>query len=97
MAGGSGNCSAFDPLNYFNIHFSHAVVWDHGTPIDLGNFGGTSGNLAFGVNKYGDAVGFSDTSGDATTLGFLWKKQTRKLFPQRSQLILTRNEKPFYA
>jgi probable HAF family extracellular repeat protein len=50
----------------------HAVVWKNGVPSDLGNLGGSYGNLANFINDHGQVVGQSDLSGDTVFHGFLW-------------------------
>jgi probable HAF family extracellular repeat protein len=62
--GGSGTCS-----NSF-----HAVLWQDGTAIDLGNLGGTTNNYGVDINNQGQVVGISDLRGDTTYHGFLWEK-----------------------
>jgi probable HAF family extracellular repeat protein len=52
---------------------SHAVLWQNGTPIDLGNLGGVSGNIAFDINNQVQVVGQSDLPGDTTHHTFLWE------------------------
>jgi probable HAF family extracellular repeat protein len=62
----------------------HAVLWDaDGTPIDLGNLGGTGdpsilgrGNIGLGINNRGQAVGVSSLTGNKANHAFLWTKQT---------------------
>ncbi|MEO8737534.1 MAG: hypothetical protein ABI380_13465 [Edaphobacter sp.] len=81
VAGGSGICGPFDPLNFLNLQFTHAILWDHGRAIDLGNLGGSFGNVAFGVNNRGDAAGGSDVTDDTATLGFLWTKESGRMHP----------------
>ncbi len=61
--GGSGNCTA--PF--------HALLWENGTPTDLGNLGGTMGNFALDINNQGQVIGNSDLPGDTTFHGFLWQ------------------------
>ena len=48
----------------------HAVLWQNGTPTDLGTFGGPQAEAA-GINNLGQVVGFAQTSTDADH-GFLW-------------------------
>lgn len=68
-AGGSGTCSANDPI--IGLYFSpvHALLWDHGTVINLGSLGGAFGNQAHGMNNRGQVVGASDLAGDAVFHG----------------------------
>jgi probable HAF family extracellular repeat protein len=40
--------------------------------IDLGTFGGTD-SRAQGINALGDAVGFAQTTGNASSHAFLWR------------------------
>lgn len=51
----------------------HAVIWRNGIPTDLGNFGGSIGNVAFGINNHGQVVGISTLSDNATVHTFLWQ------------------------
>lgn len=51
----------------------HAVLWRGGRPVDLGNLGGVTGNIALGVNNRLQVVGQSDLVGDAIHHGFLWQ------------------------
>jgi probable HAF family extracellular repeat protein len=71
VVGGSGHQCGFLP--YPTIYVEHAVLWQHGRPIDLGNFGGGQNNLASAINNRGQVVGASDLSGDATGHAFLWQ------------------------
>jgi probable HAF family extracellular repeat protein len=48
----------------------HAVLWQNGTPADLGTLGGPQAAAA-GINNLGQLVGFAQTSTDADH-GFLW-------------------------
>ena len=40
----------------------HAVLWEKGKPIHLGNLGGIAWNTAMAFNEHGDIVGFSNVS-----------------------------------
>ena len=51
---------------------ARAVLWQHGAVTDLGNLGGTTNNIPFGVNDQGQVVGGSNLPGDATGHAFLW-------------------------
>lgn len=80
-AGGTGTCSAFNLNNFIAIQFAHAVLWDGGRAIDLGNLGGQFNNLATGINDRGDVVGSSDIANDVTSNGFLWTKEKGRMDP----------------
>jgi len=67
MVGSSGNCSTD------NIH---ALFWQDGRVIDLGNLGGKINNVAYDINNLGQVVGYSDLPGDSTMHGYLWQKST---------------------
>ena len=79
IAGGSGTCASFNFNNFLYLQFSHAVLWDNGRPIDLGNLGGSLGNFALGINNRGDVVGTSDLKGDSAFNAFLWTKERGKM------------------
>jgi probable HAF family extracellular repeat protein len=58
----------------------HALLWENGKPIDLGNIGGGAWNTPSSLNKHGQIVGFGNTSGDENA-GFapnawLWTQAT---------------------
>src|SRR5271169_2782018 len=42
----------------------HAVLWDHGKPINLGSLGGSQVNTGAAINDRGEVIGGSDLSGD---------------------------------
>jgi probable HAF family extracellular repeat protein len=62
--GGSGNCS-IPPV--------HAVLWQNGKAIDLGNLGGTISE-GVDVNNQSQVVGLSYLAGDTNYHAFLWQK-----------------------
>lgn len=72
VVGASGSCGPFDPNLLYNFVPAHAVLWQYGVAIDLGNLGGEVDNFAHGVNNRGQVVGGSDLAGDETTHAFLW-------------------------
>jgi probable HAF family extracellular repeat protein len=77
VAGASGQCSAFNPSLLENLSPLHALLWEKGTVIDLGNLGGTGqgfGNLALNLNNQGQVVGQSDLPGNANFHAFRWTK-----------------------
>ncbi len=81
VVGGSGTCATFNPNVLNNLLPIHALLWEKGKAIDLGNLGGPTGqaggNIAFGINNQGEVVGNSDLPGDTTFHAFLWTKSTR--------------------
>ena len=75
--GASGNCGPFNVLAQNNLAPLHAVLWRNGKAINLGNLGGDgkfNGIYATGLNDYGQVVGTSDTTGDASFHAFLWQQ-----------------------
>jgi probable HAF family extracellular repeat protein len=61
----------------------HAVLWENGKPIDLGNIGGHAWNTPVSLNNHGQIVGFANTSGDKNAglspRAFLWTQETGKM------------------
>jgi|HubBroStandDraft_4_1064222.scaffolds.fasta_scaffold01739_6 probable HAF family extracellular repeat protein len=80
VVGGSGACATFNSNFLYNLVPVHALLWEKGKAIDLGNLGGQTGqaggNIAYGINNQGEAVGNSDLPGDTTFHAFLWTKRT---------------------
>jgi probable HAF family extracellular repeat protein len=80
VVGASGTCTTFNvngDLTY--LYGLHALLWQNGTPIDLGNLGGTApggGNVALTINNQGEVVGVSGLSDNTTFHGFLWTKHS---------------------
>lgn len=70
--GASGLCSN-TPLVPLGVG-PHAVVWDHGKPINIGSLGGSQVNTAAAINDRGEVIGGSDLSGDTVIHSFLWTK-----------------------
>ena len=74
-AGGSGTCGLFNAINLFNLVPRHAILWQNGKPVDLGNLGGDGlfgGIFASALNNVGQVVGTSDTTNDASFHAFVW-------------------------
>jgi probable HAF family extracellular repeat protein len=72
--GATGPCGPFDAEN--SLVAIHAVLWQNGQAINLGNLGGDGhffGIFANGLNDRGQVVGTSDTTGDQSFHGFLWQ------------------------
>jgi probable HAF family extracellular repeat protein len=70
VVGISGDC-------FIAVGFSsakHAVLWQNGVPIDLGNIGGNAWNTPAAINNHGIVVGFANTlPGLAKTFhAFMW-------------------------
>jgi len=80
VVGGSGTCATFNSNFLYNLVPVHALLWENGKAIDLGNLGGQTGqaggNIAYGINNQGQVVGNSDLPGDTTFHAFLWNKKT---------------------
>jgi len=78
VVGGSGTCAAFNENFLYNLVPVHALLWENGQAIDLGNLGGQTGaaggNIAYDINNQGQVVGVSDLPGDTTFNAFLWTK-----------------------
>ena len=76
VIGISGDCGV--AVGAFSAR--HAVLWEHGTVTDLGNFGGAAWNTPMAINSAGDIVGFSDLPGDADgnsrEHAFLWTRKS---------------------
>lgn len=68
VVGLSGICGV--PSLYLGVH---AVLWQNGSVIDLGGFGGGHNNAAWSINNRGQVVGQSDLPGDTITHAFLWQ------------------------
>jgi probable HAF family extracellular repeat protein len=80
VVGGSGTCATFNPNFLYNLVPVHALLWEKGKAIDLGNLGGKTGqaggNIAYDINSRGQVVGNSDLPGDTTFHAFLWTWRT---------------------
>lgn len=69
--GASGPCGPPDNLGYGT---AHALLWPRSRkPMDLGNLGGTTANLATAINDRGDVVGQSALTGNTTYHAFWWR------------------------
>ncbi len=71
--GASGRCSntSLPPTNPAG---AHAVLWEKdGTPVDLGNLGGTY-NVASTINDLGEVAGGAMSPKDGTIHAFTWTK-----------------------
>jgi len=70
VVGASGPCAPLSPAIG-----AHAVLWQNGSTsaTDLGNLGGSTNNVAFGINGEGQIVGISALSGNATVHAFFWQ------------------------
>jgi probable HAF family extracellular repeat protein len=54
----------------------HSVLWEHGTPIEIGDLGGVAWNTPMAINQFGEVVGFANASaadgGNLNPRAFLW-------------------------
>lgn len=69
VVGDSGSCGNLDDA----LTARHALLWQSGSTIDLGNLGGTANNVPFAINNRGQIVGYANVGGDATSHAFLWQ------------------------
>lgn len=77
VVGISGTCD--NAVGAFSA--KHAVLWQNGTVVDIGNLGGAGWNTPYAINDRGQVVGFSDLPGDVVdgvlsfnAHAFLWTK-----------------------
>jgi probable HAF family extracellular repeat protein len=68
VVGASGPCAPISP----SIG-AHALLWQNGSVIDLGNLGGTTNNVAFSINGESQVVGLSGLLGNTTAHAFIWQ------------------------
>jgi probable HAF family extracellular repeat protein len=74
VVGISGACG----IAIGGVSAAHAVLWENGIPIDIGNLGGLTWNTPTAINERGTIVGFSLPAGqDGTTNyeAFVWTKE----------------------
>jgi probable HAF family extracellular repeat protein len=59
---------------------AHAVLWEDGEVIDIGNLGGVAWNTPMAINNHGEVVGFSNYSaedeGAFNARAFYWSEET---------------------
>lgn len=76
VVGISGTCDV--AVGAFSA--AHALLWQNGTPINLGSLGGVAWNTPAAINNLGEIVGFSDLPGDESGApnfhAFLWTSQS---------------------
>jgi probable HAF family extracellular repeat protein len=61
-------------LNASGVPTQDPFFWENGKMVDIGNFGGTSGEPRW-MNNRGQVVGFSTVAGDQNSHAFLWDKK----------------------
>jgi probable HAF family extracellular repeat protein len=71
VVGASGVCESPSPAA-----FVHALLWQDGSLVNLGNLGGAVNNIAVAINNGGEVVGGSDSPGDITQHAFFWQNGT---------------------
>jgi len=77
IVGASGNCVGFSPNSLQYLQPLHALLWEAGGMIDLGNLGGTGrilGHSTHQINNNREVVGTSDVAGDRAGHAFRWTK-----------------------
>jgi probable HAF family extracellular repeat protein len=72
VVGISGDCG----IAVGGVSAKHAVVWENGVPIDLGNIGGDAWNTPTAINNQGTIVGFANTAPGTARVyeAFIWTK-----------------------
>jgi probable HAF family extracellular repeat protein len=68
VAGVSFSCGPVDPARS-----AHAVLWAHGSVINLGSLGGALDNVPIEINNRGQVVGYSHLAGDLLERAFFWE------------------------
>ncbi len=75
VVGISGICA--DAVGGYSA--AHAVLWEQGTPVDLGDLGGPAWNTPMAINHQGEIVGFANLpDGDPGAFNahaFLWTEE----------------------
>jgi probable HAF family extracellular repeat protein len=74
VVGISGACG----IAIGGVSAAHAVLWENGVPIDIGNLGGHSWNTPTAINNHGTVVGFSLLAGQDGTRNyeaFVWTRK----------------------
>ena len=77
IVGASGNCVAFIPNSLQHLQPVHALLWEAGRVVDLGNLGGKGlvlGHYAHSINNNREVIGYSDVAGDKAAHAFRWTK-----------------------
>jgi probable HAF family extracellular repeat protein len=79
VVGATGTCGTFNVDSGLFLVEKHAMLWEAGAAINLGNLGGDGlfgGHHACAINNRGQVVGHSDLTGDTTFHTFLWTWET---------------------
>jgi len=79
IVGATGSCQGFNVDSGIYLLEKHAMLWEGGVAINLGNLGGSgelAGHHACAINNRGQVVGHSDLTGDSTFHSFLWTWET---------------------
>lgn len=77
--GATGTCGDFNIDSGLYLVEKHAMLWEAGAAINLGNLGGDGlfgGHHACAINNNSQVVGHSDLTGDTTFHTFLWTWET---------------------
>lgn len=69
VVGYSGRCGSLDDA----VTAKHALLWQSGSTLDLGNLGGTANNVPRAINNRGQIVGSANVAGNKTSHAFLWQ------------------------
>ncbi|MGA3237597.1 MAG: hypothetical protein ABSG03_14975 [Bryobacteraceae bacterium] len=69
VVGSSGTCA--NGGVYPTYDGQHAVLWQNGSPTNLGSLGGTMANLGQSINDLGEVVGCADLAGEVPGFPFV--------------------------
>jgi probable HAF family extracellular repeat protein len=74
VVGISGACG----IAVGSVSAAHAVLWQNGVPMDLGNLGGDAWNTPAAINNHGVIVGFANTAPGTARIfqAFIWTSAT---------------------
>jgi probable HAF family extracellular repeat protein len=79
VVGATGSCGGFNPNSGLYLVEKHAMLWENGVAIDLGNLCGSgenTGHHSCAINNRGQVMGHSDLAGNTAFHSFLWTSET---------------------
>jgi len=70
-----GTCEADFASGDVCLH-THATLWEHGQPVDLGPLDDHPSSMAYAINNGGVVVGHSGVASSGASRAFVWSKKT---------------------